>query len=158
MPYDTHLKQAPNICWFHGPLVTSQNLTSYLNLFLRYSNLKNPAFWLSLKFLDHNSRNRLFPSMLSFQKVKNHWHFHDEAKNINIWLDKIFAKTLKTSFLWLFEPTESMNFFSKTGPVTFLLYDVLLHGKISEKNWWFRDLLLQTDKKIDKFKFIGHFC
>ena len=45
MPDHTHLKQPTNICCFHGPLVTSKNSTSsYFNLFLRYSSVKNPAF------------------------------------------------------------------------------------------------------------------
>ena len=40
----TLLKQPTNICCFHGPLVTSKTSTLYLNLFVRYSSLKNPAF------------------------------------------------------------------------------------------------------------------
>ena len=66
----THLKQPTNICCFHGPLVTSKNSASYLNLFVRYSSLKNPAFWLVQRFLDHNSRTRFFPKILFLQKVK----------------------------------------------------------------------------------------
>ena len=54
----------------YGPLVTSKNSTSCLNLFVRYSSLKNPGFWLALRFLNHKSRTRFFPNMLFLQKVK----------------------------------------------------------------------------------------
>ena len=62
--YRTHLKQQINICCFHRPLVISRNLTSYLNLFVRYCRLRNLAFWIVLRFLDHNSRIRFFLNML----------------------------------------------------------------------------------------------
>ena len=68
MPDHTHLRQATNICCFHRPLFTSKNSTS--TFFLRYSSVKTPAFWLPLRFLDHNSRTRFFPNMLFLQKVK----------------------------------------------------------------------------------------
>ena len=66
----TLLRQPTNICCFHGPLFRPKNSTSYFNLFVRCSSLKNPAFWLALRFLDHNSRTRFFPNMLFLQKVK----------------------------------------------------------------------------------------
>ena len=40
----THLRQLINICCFHGSPVTSKNSISYLIPFVRYCNLKNPAF------------------------------------------------------------------------------------------------------------------
>ena len=43
--YDhTDLRQPTNICCCHGSLVRFKNSTSYLNLFVKYSSLKNPAF------------------------------------------------------------------------------------------------------------------
>ena len=48
MPNNTHLKQPSNICCFHGLLVTFKNSNLNLNIFVRYSSLKNPAFWLAL--------------------------------------------------------------------------------------------------------------
>ena len=103
----THLKQPTNICCFHGPLVTSKNSASYLNLFVRYSSLKNPAFWLVQRFLDHNSRNRFFPE---YHKQKSIY--------ISKWIR--FFYTLKTSFLGLFEPSKSTWTFSQES-VTFLI-------------------------------------
>ena len=117
MPDHTHLKQATNNCFFHWPLVTSKSQISHLNLLLGYSKLKNPAFWLALRFLDHNSRTRFFPTMLFLEKVKKPltllcWG----KKNIYIWVDKIFAKTLKT-FLGLLEPSEPIwNFLKNRYP------------------------------------------
>ena len=70
MPDHTHLQQPTNSFCFYGPLVTSKNSTSYPNFTLRYSSLKSPAFWLDLRFLNHNSRTRLFPNMLFLQIVK----------------------------------------------------------------------------------------
>ena len=64
------LNQPTNICCFHGPLITSKNSTSCHNLFLRYSSLKNPAFRLALRFLNHNSKTRFFQNMLFLQNVK----------------------------------------------------------------------------------------
>ena len=66
----THLKQPTNICCIHEPLVTSKNSTSYLILILWSSSLKNPAFWLALRFLGHNSRPKFFSSLLILEKVK----------------------------------------------------------------------------------------
>ena len=61
----THLKQPTNVCCFHGPLITSKTSSSHLKLFVRYSSLlKNPAFWLALRFFDHNWRTRFLPNML----------------------------------------------------------------------------------------------
>ena len=37
-------QQPTNILCFVGPLVISKNLISYLKFFVRYCNLKNPAF------------------------------------------------------------------------------------------------------------------
>ena len=68
MPDDTHMRQPTNICYFHGPPVRSKNSASYLNLLVRYFSLKNPAFWLTLKFLDHNSRIRFYPKHVVFAK------------------------------------------------------------------------------------------
>ena len=71
MPDDTNLKQPTKICCFHGLLVTSKKSTLYLfKLFERYSSLKNPPFWLALRFSDHNSWTKFFPNMLFLKKVK----------------------------------------------------------------------------------------
>ena len=73
-------------------------------------------------------------------------------------MDKSFAKTLKTSFLGLFEPSESIRtFFQKPGPVTYLTICPTSSKKIRKKNSRSRDLALQTDGKTNKAKFIGHF-
>ena len=77
----------------YGPLAVSEKLTSYLNLFVRYSSLKSPAFWLALRFSE---------TYFFCKNLKDHWHFHAEAKIIHIWLDKIFAKTIKTMIFWYF--------------------------------------------------------
>ena len=98
MPDHIQFKQPTNICYFHGPLVTWKLIIINFNLFVRYSSLKNPAFWLALRFLDHSSRTRFLPNMLLLQKVKRPLVFPCLSKKAYIWVDKIFAKTLKTSF------------------------------------------------------------
>ena len=66
-----HLLEATNqYLLLYGLPVTSKNSTSYLNLFVRYSSLENLAFWLALRFLNHNSRIRFFQNMLFLKKVK----------------------------------------------------------------------------------------
>ena len=57
------LKATIKYLLLYGPLVTSKNSTSYLNFFVRYSSLKNPAFWLAMRFLD-NWRSRFIQNML----------------------------------------------------------------------------------------------
>ena len=130
MPDHTHLRQPINICYFRGPLVRSENSSSYLNLFVRYSSLMNPAFWLALRFLDHNSRNRFFPNVLFLQKVR---------------------RPLKLSY-WA-----HLNFFTKTGIRHFSNFMMSSFIEKIEKNWWSWDLALQTNGKMRKPKFIGHF-
>ena len=63
------LKATNQYLLLYGPLFTSKKPTSCLNLFVGYSSLKNPAFWLALRFLDHNSRTRSFTNMLFLQNV-----------------------------------------------------------------------------------------
>ena len=51
----------------HGFMLslTSSHIQKFnFNLFFVYSSLKNPAFLLALRILDHNSRTRFFPNML----------------------------------------------------------------------------------------------
>ena len=99
----THLKQPTNICCFHGPLVTSKNSASYLNLFVRYSSLKNPAFWLVQRFLDHNWRTRFLPNILFLEKVK----IPLTLSYCTLWVDSLFIhwahwRTLMRSKYFLF--------------------------------------------------------
>ena len=91
--------------WPHPLEVTIQYLLlygpSYLDLFERYSSLKNPTFWLALRFLDHNARTRFFPNILFLQKVKGPltlscW----SKKSYIIWVDMIFAKNLIFGTFW----------------------------------------------------------
>ena len=99
-----------------------------------------------------------FLHMFFFQTVKilltlSYW----SKKNIYIWVDKIFAESLKTSFLSLFEPSEPIwNFFQKPGFVIFLIESIFMEK--FRKNLWLSDLALHTDGKINKSKFIGPFC
>ena len=125
--YDhAHLKKPTNICCFHGPLVTSKNSTSYLNLFARYSSLKNPAFWLVLTFLDHNSRTKFFPNNLLLQKVKrsltlSYW---SKTAYASEWIRSFYNP--KNVFFWTFWSLWAhLNFFFKNQglPLSFL-YDV----------------------------------
>ena len=156
MSRHAHLKQPTNICCFHGPLVTSKNSTSYLNLLLRHSSLKNPAFWLALRFLNHKPD---FSQTCCFcKRSKDHWHFHDEAKNIYIWVDKIFTKTPKPYFWKFWALGVHERFFKNQYPSLYYFMRSNFMIKNQKKNWWWRDLVLQTDEKIDKAKFIGHFC
>ena len=119
MPNNTYLKQPSNICCFHGPLVTCKNSNSYLNVFVRYSSLKNPAFWLALRFLGHHSRTRFFPKhekplTLSYRSKKAY---------ISEWIR--FWQNPKNLILGLFEPSEPIRtFFKNWNPSLFLLYDV----------------------------------
>ena len=159
MPDHTHLKYPTNICCFHGPLVTSKYSTSYLNLFLRYSCLKNPAFYLALRFLDHKSRTTFFSNMLFLQKIKrlltlSYWR----KKCISEWIG-FFAKALKGSYLGLFDASESIwTFFQKLRSATFLIFWCLTLWKNNWKNLWSRDLAFQTDGKTKKVKFLRYFC
>ena len=124
MPDHTHLKQPTNICSFHGFLVTSRNSTSYLNLFLRYSSLKNPASWLALRLFNYNARTRFFPNILFLWNVKRSLTLSCWNRNacIYISMDKIFAKILKTSVLGLSQLSKPIwTFLQKLGSVTFLL-------------------------------------
>ena len=115
----------------YGTLVTSKSSNSYLNLFVGFSSLKDLAFWLALRLLDRNSRTRFLPNMLFFcKKLKDIWNFCVEAKSIYIWVNKIFAKTLKTSTLILFEVSEFIwTFIQKPGSVTFLTFQCLISWK-----------------------------
>ena len=126
---------------------------------MKYPSLKNPTFWLFLRFLDHNSRIRFYPKHVVFVKT---WKTIDtfilKQKSIYIWVDKVFARILKTSFVGLFEPSELIStFFQTPGFVTFLTLWCLTSWKKMGKNWWSKDLTLQTDGKTNKAKFIGHF-
>ena len=103
----------------HGPLVISKNSVSCLKLFVRYSRLKNPAFWLVQRFLDYNSRNRFFPTFCFWRKLK---YYNQKSIYTYIKVDKILH-TLKTSFLGLFERPKSIWTFFK-GLSLFLLYNV----------------------------------
>ena len=111
----THLKQSTNICCFHGPLITSKLSTSHLKLLVRYSSLlKNPAFWLALRFFNHNWRTRFLPNMLFLQKVKKPliiscW---SEKACISEWIKFLLKPSFFRTFraLWV-----HLNFFSKKG-------------------------------------------
>ena len=144
----THLKQPTNnICCFHRPLVTSKNSVSYLNLFLRYSSLKNTAFWLVQRFLDHNWRTRFLPNILFLEKVKtplalSYWSkkriigssyrklawvgFEPTTTEFrSIQVDDVFFTALVILFFGLFETPKSIwIFFKNQGISLFLLYDV----------------------------------
>ena len=61
MPDHTHLKHPTNICCIKD--LSSHIQKFNFNLFVRYSSLKNPAFWLALRFLGHNWRTRFFPKV-----------------------------------------------------------------------------------------------
>ena len=81
--YLIHLKQPTNISCFHRPLVISKNSTWYPNLFVRYCSLKDPAFWIVLRFMDHNSRTRFSLNMSFLQKVKRSLPLSYWSKKIN---------------------------------------------------------------------------
>ena len=70
IPDYTHLKSPTIICYFHGPLFTAKNSTSYLNLSVRCCSLKNPAFWLVLRFSEYSSKIRCCPDILFLLKGK----------------------------------------------------------------------------------------
>ena len=111
----THLKQTTNICCFYGTLVTSKNSTKYFYLFVQYCSLKNPAFWLFLRFLDHNWRARLFPNTLFLWKVKGSL----KQKSISEWI-RFFVKTLNILFLELLSPPSPSFYFRSGDPSLFL--------------------------------------
>ena len=70
MPDHTHLEQPNNICCFMDLYSYPKISFSFLNLFVKYSSLKNPAFWLVLRFLDHNWKTRFFSNIMFLEKVK----------------------------------------------------------------------------------------
>ena len=77
-------------------------------------------------------------------------------------MDKIFAKTLETSFLGLSElskPIWTFFYKKKTGVIRHFSYFMMSNfmEKI-RKNWLSRGFAMQTDGKTSKAKFIGHFC
>ena len=115
------------------------------NLFVRYSSLKNPAFWLALRFLGHNWRTRFFP------KVKG-------LLTLPCWSQKVYISELirfllkaeKTHFVETFCALRAhLNFYSKTRIFQ------LSYFRMSK--WQYRDVALQTDGKVNKTKFMEHF-
>ena len=140
-----------------------QNSASKLNLFGRYSNLKNLAFWLALRFSDHNSRTRFFPNMLFLQKVKkplalSYWN---KKAYISEWI-KFLLKPWKSHFYDLLSslnPSELFFYKKKPGVIRHFSYFMMSNfmEKI-RKNWLSRGFAMQTDGKTSKAKFIGHFC
>ena len=52
------LKITEYIWDFYTCLTTYKNASSNFNLFMRYCNLKNPVFWLLLRFLGSNSKTK----------------------------------------------------------------------------------------------------
>ena len=141
-----HLKQPTNICCFHIALVTSKNSTSYPNLFVRYCSLKNPAFWLVLRFLAHNSRMTFFPNDLFLQDVL----FVLKQKAYLQW--KYFCQNSKNlifgSFLGLLEPSEPIQFiFKKTGFIPFLILWCLSSWKKYHKKLILGSLALQKERQ-----------
>ena len=67
IPEHTHLKQWTNTWCFLGPLIISKNSTSYLEFFVRYYGLKNPAiwgFWILIQVPE------IFVNMLFWQKLQ----------------------------------------------------------------------------------------
>ena len=111
------------ICCFYGCLTTYKNWISQLISFVRYCILKNLAFWLIYRFLDHYSRNRFFPNIWFLQKVRipavlscsskkgfNELDFCENPQNI------IFGL-----FFWHLGPSwPSPYFFQKSDFITFL--------------------------------------
>ena len=121
----THLKHPTNICWFHGFLVTFKNSTSFFNFFVIYSNLNNPAFWWLWGFWTITQEPDFFRACCFWKKLKDHWHFQIETKKHIHLSEQDFAKTLKTSFLLLFQPSELIStFFKNEDWSLFLLYEV----------------------------------
>ena len=113
------------ICCFYGCLTTYKNWISQLISFVRYSILKNPAFWLISRFLDHYSRTRFFPNMWFLQKVRilavlscsskkgfNELDFCENPQNI------IFGLFFFLTSRALLTPT--IIFFQKSDFITFL--------------------------------------
>ena len=126
------------ICCFYGCLTTYKNWISQLISFVRYCILKNLAFWLIYRFLDHYSRNRFFPNIWFLQKVRipavlscsskkgfNELDFCENPQNI------IFGL-----FFWHLGPSwPSPYFFSKIGLYHFSFFMTNVLKKI-RKNWW----------------------
>ena len=122
------------ICCFYGCLTTYKNWISQLISFVRYCILKNLAFWLIYRFLDHYSRNRFFPNIWFLQKVRipavlscsskkefNELDFCENPQNI------IFGL-----FFWHLGPSwPSPYFFSKIGLYHFSFF--ITSWKKSEK-------------------------
>ena len=64
MPDHIHLKKPTNICCFYGPLVTSKNLLYTSSFLWDIIVFKESCILLGMRFLEHNSRTKFFPSML----------------------------------------------------------------------------------------------
>ena len=129
----THCKQPTNICCFHGPLVTFKNSASYLKLLVRYSSLKNLAFWLVKRFLDHNSRTRYFSQTFCFcRKLKYHkqksmyiyTHTHSHTQ-----VDKIFLHPKKLIFGTFWALQFHGNFFARVCYFSYFAMSIKLYHK-----------------------------
>ena len=112
----SHLRQATNICCFHGPLARSKNSNSHLNLFVRYSSFRilrsdwSWGFWNITQKLDF-SQICCFCKKLTFDT----WHFlTEENKHIYLWGYDFCCnpKDLISGTFWAL--WAHLNFFPKT--------------------------------------------
>ena len=156
----SHLRQATNICCFHGPLVRSKNSNSHLNLFVRYSSFRilrsdwSWGFWTITQKLD-------FSQICCFCKklTLDTWHLlTEENKHIYLWGYYFCCNPKDLIFGTFWALWAHLNFFPKIR-ICHLSYFIMFNfmGKKTEKKWWSRDFALQAYGKTNKAKFIRHF-
>ena len=145
------LEMIEYVCCFYVCLITYKNSTSYLNSFVRYCSLKNLAFWLAWRFMDHNSRTSFFPHMQFFWKVGWPLVLSNSSKQIIYEWVRFFVKTPKATFLGIFGPSWSVEtFFQSWDFVTFLFLWLSNFIQKIRKNWYANwDLALQMDRQTD---------
>ena len=122
------LKLTKCICSFYRCLITCKNSSSYLNVFVRYCDLKNTTFWLMKRFLDHNYSIRFFSGMWFLQEVRRPLVLSYVNKKVQM-NGSDFCHPLQTSpiplnfgsFLSLLDP--SRYFAKNQGSSIFKLYD-----------------------------------
>ena len=112
----SHLRQATNICCFHGPLARSKNSNSHLNLFVRYSSFRilhsdwSWGFWTITQKLD-------FPQICCFCKklTLDTWHLlTEENKHIYLWGYDFCCNPKDLIFGTFWALWAHLNFFPKT--------------------------------------------
>ena len=122
---------------------------------MRYCSLKNPAFWLVLRFFYHNSKTRFLPNISLLQKVERSFALSCWRKNAymnGIFFPQKLKNVLFRTFSAIF--IHFRDFLSPQSPsevflqnLTFLNLQYLTSWKKIRKSCWSGDLALQTERQ-----------